>query len=211
VYAAKDHGYPFARDPSEVQSLASQGHLVRLPGSRSYELKRGMRYPFARPEVRLFVERLSSQYRGRCGEKLVVTSLVRPRNRQPRNSSPLSVHPTGMAMDLRVPSKRTCRSWLEGTLLQLERTGVLEASRERYPPHYHVVLFPDDYRSYVERITGKPVVVGVVTLTRYRVRRGDTLWKIARRHGTTVREIQDANNLRSNLIRPGQVLAIPRR
>lgn len=209
VYAAKDHGYPFAHNPSEVQSLASQGHLVRLPGSRSYELKQGMRYPYARPEVRLFVERLSSQYRGRCGEKLVVTSLVRPRNRQPRNASPLSVHPTGMAMDLRVSWKRACRSWLEGTLLQLEGTGVLEATRERYPPHYHVVLFPDDYRSYVEKLTGEPVQAGVTVS--YRVQRGDTLWRIARRHGTTVREIQDANNLRGTVIRPGQVLAIPRR
>ena len=35
-------------------------------------------FPFARPEVELFVQRLSGQYRRACGEQLVVTSLTRP-------------------------------------------------------------------------------------------------------------------------------------
>lgn len=46
----------------------------------------------------------------------------------------------------------------------------------------------------------------------YRVRRGDTLFAIARRHGTTVQALVAANRLASpHRLRPGQVLAIPGR
>jgi membrane-bound lytic murein transglycosylase D len=45
---------------------------------------------------------------------------------------------------------------------------------------------------------------------RYRVRKGDTLGKIARRHGVSTRALQRANGIRSaNRIRVGQVLEIP--
>lgn len=207
--AAHDHGYPAARTPRDLHGLVERGHLIRLPGNADYELKEGLRYPYARPEVKLFVERLARQYRNRCGEGLVVTSLVRPRNQQPWRSSPLSVHPYGMAMDLRVSWKRSCRAWLEGTLIQLEEVGVLEAARERHPPHYHVVLFPDPYLDYVSRLTGEQIVLDT-GFDAYRVQRGDNLWRIAHRHGTTVQRIQDANDLRGTTIRPGQVLSIPR-
>jgi len=44
----------------------------------------------------------------------------------------------------------------------------------------------------------------------YRVRRGDSLYSIARRFGTSVRKLKRINGLRSNLIRPGKRLIIPR-
>lgn len=43
----------------------------------------------------------------------------------------------------------------------------------------------------------------------YTVQRGDTLFSIARRHGTTVAALRAANNLASNLIYVGQRLTIP--
>jgi membrane-bound lytic murein transglycosylase D len=45
--------------------------------------------------------------------------------------------------------------------------------------------------------------------TRHVVKSGDSLWIIAKRYRTTVREIQDANNLRGTRLRIGQVLSIP--
>ncbi len=42
----------------------------------------------------------------------------------------------------------------------------------------------------------------------YRVRWGDSLWKIAKRFRTSVRELMAINNLRSILIKPGDLLAI---
>jgi LysM repeat protein len=44
----------------------------------------------------------------------------------------------------------------------------------------------------------------------YRVRKGDSLYKIARKFGTSVRKIKRTNKLVSNLIKPGKRLLIPR-
>ncbi|MDR1190338.1 MAG: LysM peptidoglycan-binding domain-containing protein [Verrucomicrobiales bacterium] len=43
----------------------------------------------------------------------------------------------------------------------------------------------------------------------YTVVSGDSLWKIARQHNTTVEKLRQANNLEGDLIQPGQVLVIP--
>ena len=207
VSQARGHGFTYASTSSDVSRLLRSGELVALPGNRDYVVKYSVKLPYARPEVKLFVERLSKQYRAACGEKLVVTSLVRPKNQQPPNSSPLSVHPTGMALDLRVSGSRACRSWLESALVGLEASGTLEAARERRPPHYHVVVFPRQYASYVAAKTGR--APAQARLATYRVRQGDSLWTIARRHDTTVRDLQRANNLRGTRIKPSQVLKVP--
>lgn len=217
VRAAQSHGAYYARNEADLRVMRRNGELVRIEGDANHVLKYSVPFPYARPEMKLFLERLGEQYRGACGKRLVVTSLVRPKNRQPRNSSPLSVHPTGMAVDLRVSSYPRCRSWLEGALLSMERRGLVEAARERYPPHYHVVLFPDPYVDFVEEKAGRPVQaeyqartdLDVGEVAQYRVRRGDTLWQIARRYDTTIGSIQSANNLRGTSIRPGQQLRIP--
>ena len=44
---------------------------------------------------------------------------------------------------------------------------------------------------------------------RYTVRRDDSLWKIARKFGTSVEKLKYANRLSSSIIRPGQRLKIP--
>lgn len=154
---AQDHDYTFLQTSSQVKRFVSSGYLERLSGNADYELA-AVSYPYARPAVRLFVERLASQYRAACGEKLVVTSLTRPVLEQPRNASDLSVHPAGMAVDLRVSRSSKCVRWLERTLLSLEKQGVLDATRERRPPHYHVALFPEPYTRYVTRIAGPSAV-----------------------------------------------------
>jgi LysM repeat protein len=160
---AQSHDFTFLRSATDVRRFVGQGYLVRLGGNANYELG-SVRYPYARPALKLFVERLSAQYRNACGERMVVTSLTRPTSEQPRNASDLSVHPTGMAVDLRIPKKASCRRWLEKTLLALEQRSVLDAIRERFPPHYHIAVFPEQYLAYVDRLTPSAprVVVGPV-------------------------------------------------
>ena len=150
---ALDHDYTFLRNEAHVRKFIDLGLLVPVRGNAHYELAR-VSNPFARPALKLFIERLAAQYYSACGERLVVTSLTRPLNEQPRNASDLSVHPTGMAVDLRISRRASCRRWLERTLLSLERQGVLDGIREHRPPHYHIALFPTQYVAYVERITG---------------------------------------------------------
>jgi hypothetical protein len=147
---AREHDFTYLRTTADVRDYAQQGILVRLPGNADYELASDeVSFPYARPEVKTFIERLSEQYRSACGERLVVTSLTRPITRQPPNASVISVHPTGMAADLRRSDSSGCRQWLETVLLDLEGKGVIEATREQYPPHYHVAVFPNPYLQYL--------------------------------------------------------------
>ena len=203
--------YSFLRTPAEVRRFVAAGLLVPLEGNGNYTLGE-VSYPVARPEARLFVERLSSQYRAACGEPLVVTSLTRPQSDQPHNASPRSVHPTGMAVDVRRPANGRCRAWLERTLLSLEGQRILEATHERNPPHFHIAVFPARYVQYVAQVTGDPasrVLALARGATTYVVRRADTLWAVARQFGTSIEELRDTNNLKSDRIYPGQVLEIP--
>jgi nucleoid-associated protein YgaU len=205
---AKRHDFTFVREASQLRRFAEAGLLVPVAGNVNYRLK-DVSFPYARPAVRLFIERLSKQYRQACGEQLVITSLTRPLANQPRNASPRSVHPTGMALDVRRPSAPTCRGWLESTLLYLEEQSVIEATRERAPPHYHVAVFTRDYASYVGLLKTKSPSQSTTTNSRHIVRRRDTVWHIARLYGTTPADIFAINGLKSSVIRPGQVLKIP--
>ena len=231
-HIAQNQDYSFLRTTSDVRRFVEKGLLVPVRGTSALKLA-DVSFPYARPAVKTFVDRLAPQYKDACGEKLVVTSLTRPLSRQPRNASDLSVHPTGMALDLRAPRRTSCRRWLERTLLSLEGKGVLDATRERRPAHYHVAIFPAAYLSYVEALTGdtklaartnaapgikiaqasKPNYASVIPVSdgvsNYKVRRGDTLWSIARKHRVKVAELKQANSLGSSTIKPGQVLVIP--
>lgn len=159
---ARAESYSFLRTPAQVRSYVEQGYLVPLPGSETYRVIAG--YPYARPVIRAFIERLSANYMDACGEPLVVTSLTRPSTRQPRNASPLSVHPAGMAVDLRVSARAACRGWLMRELLQLEEAGVLDATLERNPPHFHVAVFPSPYNAYELGIVADSVMTEAVRL-----------------------------------------------
>ena len=226
---AKKNEYSFLKRPSEVAKFADLGLLVRLTGNSHYLLA-GVSYPYARPPIKTFVERLASQYQSACGEKLVITSLTRPATRQPWNASELSVHPAGMAVDLRVSDRTRCRSWLENTLLYLEREGALDATRERRPAHYHVAVFPDRYLKYLRSVDAsipsaagasrvatasasavhaKGSDAGAATADRYQVKRGDSLSELAKKFGTSVAELKQLNNIKGSRINAGQKLIIP--
>jgi hypothetical protein len=159
---AKLEAYSFLRTPDQVRDYVERGNLVPLPGSEDYAVIAG--FPYARPVVRSFIERLAGDYRDSCGERLVVTSLTRPSTRQPSNASPLSVHPAGMAVDLRVSARPECRSWLMAELLQLEEMGLLDATLEHRPPHFHVAVFPAAYGAWEQALMADSVATEAVRL-----------------------------------------------
>lgn len=221
------HDFTRLQRGSQVGRFAEAGYLVRVRNGKHFRLH-DISYPYARPEVNLFIERLGRQYHAACGRQLVVTSLTRPMSEQPRNGSRRSVHPTGMAIDLRYSRSRACRAWLESVLLDLEGKGIVEATRERYPPHYHVAVFPRPYAQYVARIEGRAPRVAQSSRTTssssrtsapastnagdaiyHHVDRGHNLTAIAGRYGVTVSAVRQANNLSSDRILAGQTLRIP--
>jgi LysM repeat protein len=197
---AVEQGYSFLKTSYAVTSMVNSGELVKVNPSQHLALH-DVSFAYARPAVKTLLDRLAAQYHGACGEKLTVTSITRPIERQPDNAARDSVHPTGMAFDLRIPAKPACRTWLETTLLALEKEGVLDATRERRPPHYHVAVFPQPYVQYLAQITGQN--------REYIVRSGDTLSVIAARTNTSVAQLRAANGLRGDLINIGQRLEVP--
>ncbi len=215
---AVNHRLTFYESATAIRRAVDNGELVRLSGNADYTLV-DVSYPYAVPAAHTFVVRLASQYRAACGEKLVVTSATRPTTMRLANSVDKSVHPTGMAIDLRKPANSRCLTWLRNTLVALDATGVIEAVEERNPPHFHVAIFPQQYQQYVSARPG-PQVASVAPAARastsvgsdaarYQVRRGDSLWTIAQRNDLTVEELRQANNLRGSRILAGQILLIP--
>jgi hypothetical protein len=110
---AISRGYPYSETGRDIAKLVNEGEWVDAPGNEDYNLN-DVSFALIRPSTRNFVERLAKHYHNIfCGEKLDVTSFSRPINRQPKNSHPLSVHPSGMAVDLRVPKNKQCNAFLE--------------------------------------------------------------------------------------------------
>ena len=138
---ARRRGLEFNATKVDVKRGIREGEYVRLGGGPNLRLK-GVAMPYVRPATQSFVLDLAERYHAACHAPMVVTSAIRPetQQRQLRNGVALSVHPTGMAVDLRVPRGR-CRTWLRNQLLADERAGVVDATEERHPAHLHVIVY----------------------------------------------------------------------
>lgn len=223
---AVSHDLHFYQTSDGIRRAATRGDFVRLTGNGDYALG-SVSHPYVLSITRTFIHRLAAQYRAQCGERLVVTSAARPKTMRLANGASRSVHPTGMAVDLRKPTNGRCLTWLRSTLAYLDAQGVIDAIEERSPPHFHVAVFPAPYRGYLQgapatRVasasiatraleSGASAVIAVDAAGNrtYRVRQGDSLWSIARRSQVTVDELKSANSLQSSRIVAGQVLILP--
>ena len=144
---AVEEDYTFLRTPLDVKRFVEKGWLVPVTPNADFTLS-GVSYPYTRPEVLSFVEHFAASYHVATGSRLVVTSLTRPEAKQPRNAHVLSVHPAGMAVDLRVPTDDDDRAFLEHALLSMEQVGMLDVTRERHPSHYHIAVFAPKFVPY---------------------------------------------------------------
>jgi len=77
------------------------------------------------------------------------------------------------------------------------------------PDGPHHLLVPVDKKDAVVAGLNSLPPEERVQWVHHRVRRGDTLYEIARRYGVTVQSIKTANRLRSSLLRVGQSLMLP--
>ena len=234
---AVSHRMPFYLTPTNVDKAIADGRLVALTGDSTYELTRGVGFSYSTREAKQFVLAFAPQYLAACGVPLTVTSAARPMSNQPHNANPHSVHPTGIAVDIRRPPPGPCLTWVRGALAALEERGVLEATEEHHPVHLHVavlvqpgakVLLPNLVRTVVARqIPVAPAVPATVTASggevtlashaaanakqprTYVVRQGDTMWDIANRTGVTLEDLKRANGASASTLRPGATLTVP--
>lgn len=145
---AVQEDYSFLGTPTDIRNLVSDGKLMAVKPNADFTLA-GVSFPFTRPEVEAFIRRYASDYHDSTGVMLTVTSLTRPESLQPKNAHVLSVHPAGMAVDFRVPATPQERVYLERTLLAMERSGLLDVTRELHPAHYHVAVFAEPMLAYL--------------------------------------------------------------
>jgi LysM repeat protein len=137
--SAHEKDLAFLHSRGDIYQAAVEGDLSLLNVNEDVSLER-VTFPFVLPSTRDFVDSLGAKYRDACGERIAVTSGARPIDEQPRNASPKSVHPTGMAVDFRRPANGTCLTWLRSSLIDLEKRGVVEATEEHHPAHFHVAV-----------------------------------------------------------------------
>jgi hypothetical protein len=228
---AQSHRMPFYLTPTNVDSAIAEGKLVALTGDSTYELTRGVGFSYSTREAKQFVLAFAPQYLAACGVPLTVTSAARPMSRQPRNANPHSVHPTGIAVDIRRPPAGPCQTWVRSALTELERQGFVEATEEHHPVHIHLavlvqpggkVVLPNLVRTVVARQATTPVTtvatssgdIGLpkktVTARTYTVRQGDTMWDIANRSGVSMSALSRVNGRAAKgALRPGTTLTLP--
>ena len=164
---AVEEDYSFLRTPADVKRFVDAGRLLPVKSTADYTLN-GVSYPYTRPEVLSFIEHFAASYRAATGSRLVVTSLTRPLSTQPRNAHALSVHPAGMAVDLRVPAEEDNRQFLERALLSMEKAGMLDVTREHHPSHFHIAVFAPQFEPYVALLDSVTAVEKATRLARHR-------------------------------------------
>jgi hypothetical protein len=223
--SARSEDLQFFNTPDDIYRAAVQGALSLISVTEDLELDEAT-FPFVLPNTKRFADSLAHEYHAACGERLVVTSGARPLDDQPRNASPKSVHPTGMAVDFRKPRTPACLAWLRSNLVALEDRHVVEATEERHPAHFHVAVLRQGREPRITTVAASGEVApsapdsaggrrpgrDVDHTSRahaYRVKAGDNLWTIAHRTGTTPQRIQALNHLTGSRIRPGQTLTLP--
>lgn len=134
-----NRGATFYQTMDEARAAISSGKFVPLYGNQYYATYH-MTLAYATPQAKAFIEALAPQFVEHCDEMMVVTSALRPKEKSPRNGSPWTVHPTGIAVDIRKPRNQACKPWLRQVLLDYQNQGYVDATEEFHPPHFHVAV-----------------------------------------------------------------------
>lgn len=95
-----------------------------------------------------------------------------------------------------------------------DRPAIIRHARG-HATHIHVRFFSPEAQRNAQRaypvLIEEEMVDPVVIYHHHRVRKGETLGQLAKRYGTTVQAIKDANGLRSTMIQAKRTYKIPKR
>ena len=137
-----------------VEDQTRDFYIHNIPEERRY----------LRPWAKLFLERLSRQYRARFGQPLRITSLVRTEDHQrklqgrnPNAAAPVgekrSAHLTGACVDIsKKGMNRAQMRWVREVLSSLKQKSYVFAVEEFTIPNFHIMVYRD-YTDYVEMLT----------------------------------------------------------
>ncbi len=112
------------------------------------------------------------------------------------------------ALEKKIAASEAENTELKQTIATLQ-TELAAERNARIKADQKVVSDVTEVIGKVVRKTTGPGPKRVVTGTRYKVVRGDTLSAIAQAFGAKVSAIKEANDLKNDMIRPGQELIIP--
>ncbi len=151
-------------DDDMVARWARLKLLVPVPARTSdyylHSLAQQRRY--LRPWAKLFLDRLSRQFRTRFGKPMRVTSLLRTvsyqnslrrrnANAAPATGPKASSHLTGACLDIsKKGMTRSQQSWVRNVLMSLHNKNYLFAVEEFYQPVFHIMVHRS-YEDYVAR------------------------------------------------------------
>lgn len=136
---ADANGFRRVRDDREYWDKVRSGEFVLLQHPNLIVLASR---PHVLPSTATFIYEVANEFaQTGCG-KLTIRGAGRTIAERPSNGSHHSVHPAGMALDLRVWLSVECHAQLEEILAARERLGQADATREHNPPHFHVVVVP---------------------------------------------------------------------
>lgn len=135
--------------------------------TRNYYIHRiPAEYRCLRPWAKLFLDRLSSQFRSRFGQPLRITGLTRSAQYQQslrrRNGNAAaargpkrSVHLTGACLDISKKGMTGSQvSWMRRVLVSIKQKGFLFAVEEFKQPNFHIMVYRN-YPEYVARLQAR--------------------------------------------------------
>ena len=149
-------------DPKTLERFKRLELVVPVPSKTKdyYVHAVPAKYRYLRPWSKLFLDRLSSQFRRRFGRPLRVTSMTRTsayQNRLARRNGNAaaavgekrSSHLTGASLDISKKGMTSAQQrWLRNVLASIKTKGYLFAVEEFYQPNFHVMV----YRNYPEYV-----------------------------------------------------------
>ncbi len=151
-----------------VKRFARLQLLEQVPfKTRNYYIHRiPAEYRYLRPWAKLFLDRLSRQFRSRFGQPLRITGLTRTAEyqqslrRRNRNAAAArgpkrSVHLTGACLDISKKGMTGSQiSWMRRVLVSIKQKGFLFAVEEFKQPNFHIMVYRN-YPEYVDRLQAR--------------------------------------------------------
>lgn len=151
-----------------IQRFVRLQLLEQVPlKTRNYYIHRiPAEYRYLRPWAKLFLDRLSSQFRSRFGQPLRITGLTRSaayqqslrrrnRNAAAASGPKRSVHLTGACLDISKKGMTGSQvNWMRRVLVSIKQKEFLFAVEEFKQPNFHIMVYRN-YPEYVARLQAR--------------------------------------------------------